>query len=331
MSTQVVIDQDGLATYGKDVFLYHGLINRVGFDLIADCLEKRTPRSDQVCLVLSSTGGEADSAYRISRAFRRYYKKFNLLIPGLCKSAATLLAIGADQLIFGNRGELGPLDIQMSKPDEMFESMSGLDIAQAINAIETCALSAFKRYLVDIKEGSGIRTRMAAEIAVELAEKCITPISSKIDPITLGEHQRAMKVAIEYGQRLNGHSDNLADGALEKLVSAYPSHGFVIDREESRSLFKNIEDPCGFAETIHFWAREIITGTEMSSIPLVMDLKSDLEKAKENIPEEVHGKICDGVKVADGYDHIGVGHENGRKSGQDGIKVKKVEAGAEEN
>lgn len=38
------------------------------------------------------------------------------------------MCIGAYKSVFGNRGELRPLDIQLSKPEEMLESMPGLGI-----------------------------------------------------------------------------------------------------------------------------------------------------------------------------------------------------------
>ncbi|NTU50404.1 MAG: SppA protein, partial [Desulfobulbaceae bacterium] len=253
-----MITLENLAEYGRDVFFYYGSINRSGYNQISDCLEKIENKSSAVCLVLSTTGGDADAAYRIARALQYYYKEFDILIPGLCKSAGTLLAIGANRLVFGDRGELGPLDIQLSKPDEMFENMSGLDIIQAISAIESGTLRAFKRYLFDIRGGSGIRTKMAAEIAVQLAEKCFAPMVAKIDPVTLGEHQRAMQIAIDYGERLNEQSCNLKEGALERLVSAYPCHGFVIDRRESRTLFKEIVVPEGPIANVYHWARNVI-------------------------------------------------------------------------
>jgi hypothetical protein len=35
----------------------------------------------------------------------------------------------------------------------------------------------------------------------------------------------------------------LKDGALEKLVTYYPSHDFVIDRDEARELFRRVREP----------------------------------------------------------------------------------------
>src|SRR5690606_3014909 len=118
-----------------------------------------------VCLVLITYGGDPDAAYRIARASNHHFKEVEILIPDICKSAGTLLCVGAKRLIFGDRGELGPLDIQLSKPDELHESMSGLDIIQAINALQNQVLDSFRTYLVDIRLGSRIRTKTAAEIA----------------------------------------------------------------------------------------------------------------------------------------------------------------------
>ena len=33
--------------------------------------------------------------------------------------------------------------------------------------------------------------------------------------------------------------------AIEKLVTGYPDHGFIIDREEAQTLFYNVEEPDG--------------------------------------------------------------------------------------
>src|SRR5690554_5765298 len=185
--------QEAVKSYKSDVVLYIGPIERQGYDEFCDLLEAKQQKKDSLCIVLVTQGGDPDAAYRIARAAQHHYPgKVEILIPCVCKSAGTLLCVGANRLIFGDRGELGPLDIQLSKPDEMFESMSGLDIVQALAALEAQMLRSFKKYLVDIRGGSRIRTKMAAEIATKLADAYVGPIAAKIDPVTLGEHQRAM-------------------------------------------------------------------------------------------------------------------------------------------
>lgn len=38
--------------------------------------------------------------------------------------------------------------------------------------------------------------------------------------------------------------------AIDKLATGYPDHGFVIDREEAETLFKNVEEPNDLLQTL---------------------------------------------------------------------------------
>jgi len=264
--------KETINTLSSDVIFYHGPINRDGYDKVSTALETRKSQRNSICLVLVTYGGDPNSAYRIARALNHHYSSVEVLIPDVCKSAGTLLCIGAHKLIFGDRGELGPLDIQLSKPDELFESMSGLDIIQALSALQEQVLQAFRDYLVDIRGGAHLRTKLAADIAAKLADGFIAPIAAKIDPVTLGEHQRAMQIAFDYGQRLNEMSDALKKDALMKLIGRYPSHGFVIDRKEASELFKRIERPTDDIQRVYEWSRIIIPTLPASEEALVIDL-----------------------------------------------------------
>jgi hypothetical protein len=61
-----------------------------------------------------------------------------------------------------------------------------------------------------------------------------------MDPIHVGEAWRSMAIGKEYGLRLMTKSRNFDSESLERLVSKYPSHGFVIDRREAANLFRNV-------------------------------------------------------------------------------------------
>lgn len=272
--------------YDADVILYYGDINRLGYNDLSTLLEKNSEKKDRVCLVPVTYGGDPDAGFRIARALSHHYTDVEILVADACKSAGTLLCIGAHRLIFGDRGELGPLDIQLSKPDEMFESMSGLDIIQALSAIETQTINSFRNYWVDIRGGSRLRTKLAADIAAKLTESFIAPIAAKIDPVTLGEHQRAMQIAFDYGERLDEAVNSLQPQALVSLVSRYPSHGFVIDRKEARTIFKNVTSPIGAQIEIYDLARNLISGTPMPPKPAVLDLIEASKKIENQDAED---------------------------------------------
>jgi hypothetical protein len=66
----------------------------------------------------------------------------------------------------------------------------------------------------------------------------IEPIAAQIDPLLLGRVDRSMRIAEEYCTRLNPSFSN-----IKKLVGGYPSHEFVIDFGEAKSLFANVRHP----------------------------------------------------------------------------------------
>lgn len=80
-----------------------------------------------------------------------------------------------------------------------------------------------------------------ADIATTATVGLLVPVFGQIDPIRLAEVDRSLRVSAEYGERLG--QENLTDGALERLLAKYPTHGVVIDRREADEIFKEIKDP----------------------------------------------------------------------------------------
>ncbi|KHS77821.1 SDH family Clp fold serine proteinase [Pectobacterium brasiliense] len=271
-----------------DVYVYTGDIHRDGYLDLTNAIKQRKLSKrlkKDVIFCVATYGGDPNAGYRIGRALQHNYEKITLLVVGPCKSAGTLIAIAADKLVIGDMGELGPLDIQLKKNDEIGEMSSGLAIMTALDALKDRSISAFNSHLVKIRYENQISTKMSADIATRLTEALISPMAAQIDPIKLGEHQRAMSIAITYGQRLTAKSNSLKDGALVKLIASYPSHGFVIDRKEARELFKHVESPKGTTESLYeFFCKKIHDGDIPTfGKPKVVDFTPD---PKNNSEEE---------------------------------------------
>jgi ClpP class serine protease len=66
-------------------------------------------------LFIYSRGGQSDVPWAIVSMFREYAKKgsLSILIPYRAHSAATVIALGADEIIMTKKAELGPIDITM--------------------------------------------------------------------------------------------------------------------------------------------------------------------------------------------------------------------------
>ena len=225
-----------------DIITYSGEINMDGYQSICDALTKK--KSEKALLVLSTPGGDPHAGFRIARALQHKFSSFDALVPRYCKSAGTLLVVGASALYLDDMSELGPLDIQVRKSDEIIGRNSGLDILQAVSYLQNHAMGAFRSHLVELTQ-AGLSTRVASDICTKLTTGLFEPIFAQVDPMKLAEMQRATEIAFAYGQRLNEKSGNLRSDGLARLVTGYPSHGFVIDRKEARTIFITVHQPTG--------------------------------------------------------------------------------------
>ena len=272
-----------------DFFVYIGEINREGYASLSTEIAKisEEERKPNALLCLATFGGDPDGGYRIGRCLQHHYEgKVAVYVPSLCKSSGTLTAIAANALIIGNQGELGPLDIQLRKTDEMGEHSSGLDIFKAINFLEDRVIEQFRRYLIDVKFGSGVSTRLSADIAAKLVHAVIEPIANQIDPVKIGEHQRAIGIAQQYGELLNEMTKSLKQGALTTLIAGYPSHGFVIDRKEAAKLFNHIYKPCGKLRSVfEALSPYCFDFNRLGSNPIVFNFKPETIQEKPNDDE----------------------------------------------
>ena len=261
-----------------DVITYAGEINSRGYARI--CTELKKKQAERALLVLATPGGDPHAGFRIARAMQHHYEAgFDALVPRYCKSAGTLILIGAASLYLDDMSELGPLDVQVKKGDELFGRSSGLDIFQAVNYLQTQAINTFNSYLMDLAR-AGLSTKVSSEIASRLTSGLLSPIAAQIDPIKLAEMQRATAIAFEYGTRLNEKGANLQPTGLAALVSGYPSHGFVIDRKEARAVFLRVEKPNGFFAKISDEAHAETQADINARVPMVKLATHEMQPEK---------------------------------------------------
>jgi len=108
-------------------------------------------RKHQLFFVLVTFGGDPEAAYIIARHLQSQYNHFALFVPELCKSAGTFIALGANELIISDYGELGPLDVQLSKKDELGEAQSGWVGVDALAQLQNRAFDTFEEFFLNIK------------------------------------------------------------------------------------------------------------------------------------------------------------------------------------
>jgi hypothetical protein len=188
----------------------NGNINTFDLDQIYAALRDGNPKKEHdVLLFLLSSGGSIEPAYQISKLCKSFAKsKFVVAIPRQAKSAATLIAIGADEIHMSKLGQLGPIDPQLG-------GLPALGVAQALKSIASLSqdfpgsAEMFARYL-----------RLA--LTVEQIGYC----------------DRISESACQYAERLLLTKPLLAKAAqsiAKELVYEYKHHGFVIDFDEAQN------------------------------------------------------------------------------------------------
>ena len=88
-----------LSVEGQDV---HGLM---------ECCYKVESR--QLDLILHSPGGSPEAAEQILEYLRTQFDHIRAIVPLQAKSAATMIALGCDEILMGHHSELGPIDPQI--------------------------------------------------------------------------------------------------------------------------------------------------------------------------------------------------------------------------
>ena len=75
---------------------------------------------EKLDVIFGSDGGDLASAYKIIQVLKSYAENVTIIVPFRAKSAASLIALGCDELILCKVGELGPIDPQVMDPQTGF-------------------------------------------------------------------------------------------------------------------------------------------------------------------------------------------------------------------
>lgn len=86
-------------------------------------------------VLLASPGGDGETAIRMVRSMQTRCSTLTMILPDMAKSAATLMCLGADEIIMGPGGDLGPVDPQFQLGDRHLagakEIVAAVDEAEA--------------------------------------------------------------------------------------------------------------------------------------------------------------------------------------------------------
>lgn len=225
---------------------------RVIFDHLLAINQRPIPQLD---LFLVSNGGNGVVPWRLVSLFREFAAKFRVLIPYRAYSAATLLALGADEIVMHPFGELGPIDPSVSN-DFNPKNQQGQPISISVEDV--------KAYVAFIKKTVGITHE-------DELVKTIETLCAQIHPLALGNVERfvsqsrmiATKVLKTHMKR---DADHIIDELVENMTSKLYFHGHPINRKEAK----------------HDLKLKVLSNPSLELEQIMWELYLDFEKSFEN-------------------------------------------------
>lgn len=202
--------------------------------------------SKDLHLMIASPGGDGGVAVRLVRMAQEACRKLVVLVPEIAKSAATILALGAHEIVMSSSSDLGPIDPQVLVADRGWVSAKDL-IAAVDNALQDVAVRE-DTYPLHVAMLAGVDSttvefaRSALESTGELAEQAIVS-----NPDRTSEDVAAMCAIIK-----------------DPLISGPRSHTAVIGSREAERAGLPVrelrsDDPW-WLEIWHLWARYYTLG-----------------------------------------------------------------------
>ena len=175
-------------------------------------------------LFLYSRGGDVSVPWRIASMVREFCEEFNVLVPYKAQSAATLLSLGADNIIMGKKAELGPIDPTLVKAT----------IGEGALPQQEISVEDVNSFLSFVKERANITDQSA------LAQMVGTLVN-QISPLTLGNVNRqnshirlvARKLLTSRREKIDEEKINTI---IETLTEKIYSHGHGIGKKEAKDI-----------------------------------------------------------------------------------------------
>lgn len=241
-------------------------------------------RFDDLDLVIQSSGGDIHAAYQMMSLLRGRMTGHGELVacvPGRAQSSAALLCLGADKILLGEAGALGPLDAQIrigvtdvGTPDYA----SALHLLKGLNRLQRFSLETFDEAAACLYEHNVSRSEDILKYSIEFSRAITAPLYERIQSQNIGYWDQMLLTGEVYGSRLLKRGSLLQNDTelnreehirqvVHHLVFDYPSHETVIDRDE---LVNELDLRAELIEPkLRRFAREFETCTSETLIALV--------------------------------------------------------------
>ncbi|MHB1419837.1 MAG: SDH family Clp fold serine proteinase [Bacillota bacterium] len=190
---------------------------------------EKSGNKKSVDLFLYTRGGDVLTPWRLVNLIREYASRFGVLVPFRAYSAGTLVCLGADEIVMGKMGELGPIDpsvVNAFNPQDPSNPMAKIPVS----------VEDVSSYIALARSGASI-------YGEEYMSEIFRQLVDKVHPLALGNVHRNY-LLIRYVARnllamhLPASGQELIQLIIDSLTEKLYAHNYMISRREAKEDIK---------------------------------------------------------------------------------------------
>jgi hypothetical protein len=226
----------------------------------------------KIALFLYSIGGDTMVPWRLVNLIREYCDEFVVLVPYKAHSAATLVCLGANEIVMTKMAELSPVDPSVA--NAFNPVLPGKEPPQRI-PISVEDVAAYFRLAM---ERAGLDTAEARLGALQ-------QLTSVVHPLALGNVERSHTQIRELSHKLLGlhmprekeDEKKKIDGIVDILTEKLYSHQHLIPRREAKDLiglkvrYPSDEEEKAMMSLYGLYAKELGIGSILNPVVMLHD------------------------------------------------------------
>jgi hypothetical protein len=189
---------------------------------------------DRLDIMIYSQGGDSIVPWRLITLARERCSHLAVLIPYKAHSAATMLALGADEIVMGEMGELSPIDPSIGTPFNPRRDDEPKGAPLEISVEDVAGFFNFARE----------RLHITSE---ENMIQALQMLVNKLHPLALGSVYRSHALIRMIARNLlslhmvNSTEEPLINQIVDNIAEKLYYHNYMINRKEAKDLGLKIE------------------------------------------------------------------------------------------
>ena len=179
-------------------------------------------RAEVTTMFIKSSGGSGEAALRMVNLLRQYTDQLIAVVPLACQSAATMLALGADEIRMGPLAHLSAVDTSLT------HDLSPIDRDNDRVSVSQDELHRIIKLWRETKRDDG--------------PSPYASLFQFVHPLVIGAVDRSSALSIKLCQEILSYHMSDTDAAIrisQTLNAAYPSHSYPITLREAQRIGLN--------------------------------------------------------------------------------------------